>query len=98
MRKVHTYTVVGKLWRYPGAAGWHFVYVSKEDAAHIRARQVQTTGFGFVPVTACIGETSWKTTLFPSKKEATYLLAIKAQVRKKESLLEGDTVTARVSL
>jgi hypothetical protein len=45
-----------------------------------------------VPVKATIGKTSWRTSIFPDSKSGSYVLPVKAGVRKKEKLEEGDTV------
>lgn len=92
----HEITFSAKVWVYPGMGGWHFVYLPKSEAARIAKLQVQKVGFGFIPVSATIGTTTWKTTVFPSKKEGTYLLAIKAAVRKKEQIFEHDAVRVTV--
>lgn len=46
-------------------------------------------GWGMIPVTVTIGATTWKTSLFP--KDGRYIVPIKAQVRTKENLDEGQT-------
>jgi len=55
-------------------------------------------GFGSARVQAEIGDTRWKTSVFPHKESGGWLLPIKAAVRKAEGLLEGDAVTVTVSL
>jgi hypothetical protein len=47
--------------------------------------------------TARLGNTEWQTTLFPDK-ERGYLLAIKADVRKKEKVGVGDRVRIEIRL
>lgn len=89
-------TFSAKVWVYPGIGGWHFVYVPKSDAATIRSYNPKRVGFGFVPVTATVGKTTWKTSLFPSKQEGTYLLAIKHAVRKKEQIFDHDTIDVSI--
>jgi hypothetical protein len=59
----------------------------------LKAYTGKRIAWGYIPVTAKLGTTEWKTTLFPSK-EGPYLLAIKASVRKKEAIEEGDAVSA----
>ena len=49
-----------------------------------------TYGWGTIPVTARIGSTTWKTSLFP--KDGRYLVPLKAAVRRAEELAEGDEV------
>lgn len=87
-----TFVISGKVWRYEGTGGWHFVYVSKELSQRIKdtARNKKKAGFQFVRVKATIGKTSWNTSLFPTK-DGPYLLAIKADVRHKEGINEGDS-------
>jgi hypothetical protein len=86
---------------YPGAeAAWHFVSVPKEEAEQIRALQQgkKRKGFGSVPVKVSIGTSTWKTSIFPDKKSGTYLLPLKASVRKKEGIFSGDPVALTISL
>jgi hypothetical protein len=54
-------------------------------------------GFGSVRVTATIGATTWKTSIFPGSS-GQYALPIKKAVRKAEALDVGDTATVRVEL
>ncbi|TXH02395.1 MAG: DUF1905 domain-containing protein, partial [Candidatus Moraniibacteriota bacterium] len=51
-----------------------------------------------VKVRATIGNTSWQTGLWPQAKEGVYLLVIKAPVRHKEDIREGDTVRGVITL
>lgn len=67
--------------------------VPKKDAELIKERfEGLSRGWGSFPVTVTIGKTSWKTSIFPDKKSGTYLLPVKADVRKKEKIEDGDTV------
>jgi hypothetical protein len=70
---------------------WHFVYVDKKLSQQIRDTVRGKKGSAFVRVRATLGKTSWTTTLFPTK-DGPYLLAIKADVRKKEFVTNGDVV------
>lgn len=93
-----TFVVTGTVWRYPGPGGWYFVTVDEAAASFIRnCGDVNRVGWGFVAVTARIGTTAWATKLFPDK-ERGYLLAIKAAVRKKERIQEGDAVSVAITL
>jgi hypothetical protein len=49
-----------------------------------------------IPVTARIGGTGWKTSLFP--KDGRYIVPVKARVRKAEGLEVGETVTVRLAV
>ena len=78
---------------YPGMAGWHFASVPKKESAEIKKIfGALAGGWGSLPVDVTIGKTRWKTSIFPDKKTGTYLLPLKADVRKKESIFAGDTI------
>lgn len=93
-----TFQITGNVIRYTvEPASWYFVYVDDETTSAIRAARTKTVGFQYVPIEAKIGETTWRTTLFPTK-EGPYLLALKAKVRQTEGIREGQTVTAQIKL
>lgn len=80
---------------WTGDLGWHFVYLPKDLYKKIRENQ-KSYGGGFVRVLAKIGKTSWETSLFPYKRELTYLLAIKKSVREKEDVFAGEVVDVKI--
>lgn len=87
------YKICEKVWLYPGATAWHFVSVSKNTSQKIKERYGKHhRGFGSLPVRATIGKTSWKTSIFPDKISGTYLLPLKAKVREREEILNGDII------
>ncbi len=53
-------------------------------------------GWGMIPVTAQIGGTSWRTSLFP--KDGRYIVPVKAEVRKAEGIGVGDVVTVHLAV
>lgn len=82
----------------PGAA-WHFVTIDGQVAAEIRfAALGRTGGFGSIKVEVRIGETRWRTSIFPQRESGGFVLPIKAEVRKREGLAEGDAVTVELQL
>lgn len=90
-----TYRLKGKVWLYGGPASWHFFTLPKRQAREIRlllGSGVTGRGWGSIRVKATIGKTSWQTSIFPDKKHGSYLLPVKAEVRKAETIGEGDTV------
>lgn len=89
------FKVKGKVWLYPGdLAAWHFVNVDKEQSAKMREKQGKAKrGFGSIPVKVTIGKTTWKTSVFPDKQSATYLLPLKASVRRAEGIEAGELIT-----
>ncbi|MAS32925.1 MAG: hypothetical protein CL610_02885 [Anaerolineaceae bacterium] len=82
-------------WR--GPAPWYFVTVPEVESREIKAiSNVVTYGWGVIPVRVRIGDTEWKTSLFP--KDDRYLVPIKADIRKAEQLEEGDEVTVELEI
>ena len=89
-----TYKVRSKVWLYPGMAGWHFVNVDKKQSAALKEKYgKRRRGFGSIPVSVTLGKTTWKTSIFPDKQSGTYLLPLKAQVRRAEGIENGDAIT-----
>ena len=82
-----------KVWLYSGMAGWHFITLPKTRGAYIKREFVLTErGWGSHRVTVTVGKTSWNTSIFPDKKAGSYVLPLKADVRKKENIKKGDTI------
>lgn len=77
---------------------WTFVSLPSEESAEIRefAGGIPR-GFGAVKVTATIGATTWRTSIFPSKG-GSYVLPVKKAVRAAEGLVIDDVATVRVEL
>jgi hypothetical protein len=92
------YNFKTKLWLYQGKGAWHFVTLPKEAAQEIRFFTPEAKGFMPVPVKATIGETTWKTSVFPDSKSGSYLLAVKAEVRQREVIAAGDDVAVRIEV
>lgn len=74
-------------------SGWCFVGVPKKESEKIKNGYKNKKGFGSVPVNVTIGKTKWKTSIFPDKRSGTYLLPLKSEVRKKESIFVDDIVS-----
>ena len=94
-KKNKTYKLTAKLWIYPGeTANWHFLTIPKEVSTEIRALHAKNArGFGSLPVEVAIGKTIWNTSVFPDTRSGTYVLPIKAAVRKKEDIYADESVT-----
>ena len=99
MPDIGSFAVSAPLWRYPGAAGWHFVTVPPDVSDHISDLTAGLRrGFGSVRVDVTVGETTWRTSIFPDSKTGTYLLPVKKAVRDAERLDDGDDVRALLEL
>jgi Domain of unknown function (DUF1905) len=69
--------------------------VSEEIAE--RALALPRAGFGAVRVAVTVGETSWRTSIFPAEADR-YVLPVKKAVRTAEDLELGDRVAVRLEL
>ena len=87
----------GKIIFWRGPAPFYFVAMPDEDSRDLKAvSNLVTYGWGVIPVEVRIGDTTFKTSLFP--KDDRYLVPIKASVRKAEKLDKGDKVTVRLEV
>jgi Domain of unknown function (DUF1905) len=87
----------GEMWFWRGPSPFHFITVPDEECGELAAASTLVSyGWGMIPVTAQIGGTEWKTSLFP--KDGRYIVPVKADVRKAEGLAEGDLVTVRLAV
>jgi hypothetical protein len=85
----------GEIWFWRGPAPWYFVSVPEPECSELKAVSGAVTyGWGMIPVTVRIGKTQYKTSLWP--KEGSYIVPIRAAVRKAEKVEEGDTVTVQL--
>jgi hypothetical protein len=85
----------GEIWFWKGPAPWYFLTVPEEDCYELNAAStVVSYGWGMIPVTARIGGTEWKTSLWP--KDGRYIVPLKTVVRKAEALEVGDVAAVRL--
>ncbi|EGF92943.1 hypothetical protein ABI_13820 [Asticcacaulis biprosthecium C19] len=95
-----SYSFSGKLWRWKGEApaSWVFVTLPGDIAFEIKCQIADRRAWGSVAVNARIGATTWNTSLFPEKASGSYLLPIKAAVRKAENLHDGDDTIVELTV
>lgn len=95
-----SYTMTEKVWLYPSeVANWHFVTLTKKVGQGIKEQFGKNArGFGSLPVEVTVGATTWKTSIFPDKYSGSYILPLKAKVRKLEDIEAGEKVTFSISL
>jgi hypothetical protein len=92
-------TFSGEMWEVEEKGGWHFVTLPKDDAEQINFfTSGARIGFGSVKVTATIGDAVWDTSIFPDSKSESYLLPVKAEVRKKAKIQVGDVITVQLNI
>lgn len=93
------YRTRAKLWRWNGGkASWYFFTLPQAVGREIRLVDAgpRRTGFGALRVEATIGAITWSTSIFPSARQETYLLPVKAAVRKAGKLAEGKAATIQL--
>lgn len=80
-----------KAYQYSSTAemcGWTFVSLPKEISKKIRDNfKCLEEGWGRMKVTASIGNSVWQTAIWFDTKQDTYLLPLKAEIRKKENII-----------
>jgi len=87
----------GELLFWRGPAPYYFIPVPDEPSAALEAASPTVSyGWGCIPVTARIGGTAWRTSLFP--KDDLYLVPVKVAVRKTEGLELGDVAKVRLDV
>ena len=85
-----------RVWRYPGPGGWCFVTLPADLSRRMRGAQIPHEGWGRLKVTAKIGQTEWKASIWYDAKSGCYQLPIKARVRKSESIDLDDAVAVSI--
>lgn len=89
--------ITGEIWWWRGPSPYHFVTVPDGESAAIREVAAAVTyGWGMIPVTARIGETTFRTSLWP--KDGRYVIPLRDAVRHAEGLELGDVVTVELEL
>ena len=87
----------GPIWYWKGPSPFHFVTVPTKESEDIKAISgLVTYGWGMIPARVTIGETAYKTSLWP--KNGGYIVPLKDVVRKAELLEVDDTVTIRLNI
>ncbi len=93
------YSFSSEIWLWQGKGAWHFVTLPKDISVEIKeAFGTGRPGFGSIRVSATIKDYSWQTSIFPDSKSGSYLLPVKAEIRKKAEISAGDTVEFNLSL
>ncbi len=79
--------------------GWFFVSLPKEISEEIRENlKWQEEGWGRMKTSAKIKKIEWDTAIWFDKKANTYLLPIKANIRKKINVKLDDLITVSISI
>lgn len=85
------------VWIFNGPSPWHFATINKNFSLKIKSLDLPKRGWGSVKVVATVGETKWKTSIFPDK-DGTYLLPIKKSVRIAENIKVGERIKLNLEI
>lgn len=77
---------------------WFFAGVPVELSELIREIPRPFRGFGSVRVRARIGESEWRTSIFPDADRGAYVLPLKRAVRDAEGIAAGGVVAVRLEV
>ncbi len=82
-----------KVWQHSSPGGWYFVSLPESVSQEIRELLKQEEeGWGRLKATVEIGSSQWKTAIWFDTRMNTYLLPVKADIRKKEGIDSGKLV------
>ena len=81
-------TFVATIERFEEPGGWHYVPVPTELSKPLSFLSIN---FGFIGITAKVGDTTWQTSLLP-KGDGTHFIALPAKIRSKEKLIYGAEI------
>jgi hypothetical protein len=92
-----------ELWVWQGPASWVFLSLPHAFADPVkRAAFLASTGpkrgWKLVPVQVEVGEVRWETSLFPDRETGSYILPVKAAMRRKLGVTAGDRISLRLHL
>jgi hypothetical protein len=90
-----TIEFTGTVWSWRGPAPYHFLSVPDEGCAELEAISPMVSyGWGMIPVTVHVGDTTWTTSLWP--KDGGYVVPLKDAVRRAEGIELDDEVSVRL--
>ena len=93
------YRFESSLWRHSSNGGWFFLTIPKELSKEIRSiLGSEEEGWGRLKVKASIRNTEWDTAIWFDTKLECYLLPVKAEIREKEKLLEGNQIVGEIRI
>jgi len=93
------FTFSAELWDWKGKGSWVFVTLPVEMSEDIKHFTRHTArGFRSVKVNVKCGDTTWSTSLFPSKEQGAYIMPIKKAIRAAEDLTIGKSAEFEISV
>lgn len=97
----HVFTA--SLWRWAAkdeekSGAWFFVSLPFDVTDAIDEVSGPGRGFGSVKVEVTIGASTWRTSVFPSAEEKTFVLPVKKAIRVAEGLADDGACEVRLRL
>ncbi len=93
------YQFSAEVWQHAGPGGWYFVSLPAKLSKEIRDNlKSEEEGWGRMKARASMGNSTWDTAIWFDTKKNTYLLPIKAAIRKKENKMAGDTIHVEIKI
>ena len=90
------YEFSAKAYQYSSSeemCGWTFVSLPQKLSVEIRDNfKHLEEGWGRMKLTAKLGESEWQTAIWFDTKQDTYLLPLKAKIRKQENVVLGENL------
>lgn len=88
-----------EVWRHTGEAAWYFLTLPGEVADEIDFLTADARrGFGSVRVEVRIGDSTWRTSIFPDTSRESFVLPVKKAVRTAEGLDDGTDAEVHLEL
>lgn len=82
-----------ELWRWEARTdSWVFAALPEDVSDEIAELPLPPAGFGSVKVEVTLGAQRWSTSVFPDAQRKTFVVPIKAAVRRAEGVDVGDRV------
>lgn len=93
------YKFSAKLWKDSTSGGWVFVSLPKNISKEIRKNlKWQEEDWGRMKAVATINNLEWSTAIWFDTKSNTYLLPVKAEIRKKAYLKLDSIIHINISI
>ena len=91
------YQFQAKLWQHNAKGGWYFVSLPEDVSADIREHLKHfEEGWGRLKTKAEIASHTWETAIWFDTKRNTYLLPLKADVRRQLKLKIDDILEIKI--